>query len=178
MACRLSNIVPICEYNVEGIAEIKLLDFVDFRAFGFLGENLYDSNLVTSIHASGPFVSIPAGEGTKYSGDSRNGLYTHSLDSFIQGLAGSTLSTLSLAVKRRQIVFFKTAAGRWYTFGYEAGAGVNYTNQTAELVGSLVSVNAASVYPLFEVTAAAMIAGPQTGGDYRPADYDTINDYL
>lgn len=177
MACRLKNIIPVCEYNVDGIDEIKLLDFADFQAFAFQDDGLYDAGTVTGIYASGDLVKFPAGDGSKYTGDSKGGLNVHTLETFVPGLTGETLAALNLADKRRQIPIFKTRAGRWYTFGSEAGAVVTYTSQTAEIVGSLVTFQAASIYPLFEVTAAAAASVLSGAGEYRAEDYDTINDY-
>lgn len=175
MACRLKNILPVCEYNVDGIDEIKVLDFADFQAFGFQAGALYDSGKVTQVYASGPPATLPAGEGTKYTGDNKAGIYVHTLETFIHSSTGEILAALNLATRRRLIPFYRTRAGRWYTFGYEAGAAPTFTGQTAEVVGNLVTITAASIYPLFEVDPAAL-AIIQVG-DYRPADYDTINDY-
>lgn len=175
MGIRIKSILPDCDYNVEGISEVCLIDFADFQGFGFLDDNLYDVCIVDQINASGTLKTLPAGDGSKYTGDSKSGLFTHSLETWAPGLSGANLSTLTLATKRRQVVLFKTVAGRWYTFGYEAGAAVNYTNQTADQVGSLITINAASIYPLFEVLPEALAL--QYSGDYHPADYDTINDY-
>lgn len=173
---RIKSILPVCDYNVEGVNEVRLIDFADFQGFGFLDDNLYDVCIVYRINASGTLKTLPAGEGTKYTGDSKSGLFTHSLETWAPGLTGANLSTLTLATKRRQVVLFKTVAGRWYTFGYEAGAAVNYTNQTADQVGSLITINAGSVYPLFEVLPEALVL--VTGGDYAPVDYNTVTDYL
>lgn len=172
---RIKSILPVCEYNVEGVSEVRLIDFADFQGFGFLDDNLYDVCIVDQINASGTLKTLPAGDGSKYTGDSKSGLYSHTLDTFAPGLTGFNLATLNLATKRRQVVLFKTRAGRWYTFGYEAGATVNYTNQTADALGNLITITALSIYPLFEVLPEATTL--QTSGDYRPADYDTINDY-
>lgn len=175
MACKLKNIVPVCSYNVDGIDGIKVLDFADFQGFDFLGEALYDSGTVTQVYASGNPATLPAGEGTKYTGDQKTGLYIHTLETFIPSSTGEILAALNLATRRRLIPFYRTRAGRWYTFGYEAGAVLIFTGQTAEVVGNLVTISAASIYPLFEVDPAALTF--TEAGDYSPADYDTVNDY-
>ena len=172
---RIKSILPVCDYNIEGVSEVRLIDFDDFQGFAFVDNNLYDVCIVTQVYADGTLKTLPAGDGSKYTGDSKGGIFTHALDTFAPGLSGFNISALTLATKRRQVALFKTRAGRWYTFGYEAGAVVNYTNQTADALGNLITITAASMYPLFEVLPEALAL--QTSGDYRPADYNTITDY-
>lgn len=151
--CRINSIKPPCGYVVEGIAQIWLLDFADFQGFQFDG--LYDSAVVTGILKTGNFVELDApGMTAKYSSA---GAYVHTLETFVGGLSASSISNLHLATKRRQVVAFKTNAGAYYVFGYEAGAVVNYKNQTVDGAGSLVTINAPSIYPLF-VTDASILA--------------------
>jgi len=165
--CRLQNIIPACGYTVEGISEIKLLDFEDFIAFEFDGDNLYDSCLVTGIVRTNDFTQIEAPDlVAKYTGPVNNGVYAHGLETFVNELSAQTISNLHLATKRRQLVLFKTNAGKYFIFGYEAGAIVTYTGQTAEAIGSLVTIQGASIYPLFEVIGTAVT------NFVRPSEFD------
>ena len=148
--CRIKNIKPPCGYTVEGLAKIWLLDFEDFRGFRFDGNDLYSNCLVTDILRVGDFIELAAPDlVAKYSS---SGSYVHNLESFVGTLDASTISNLHLATKGRYVVLFRGNNGNYYTFGYEAGAAVTYLNQTAEGFGSLVTVNAPSRFPLFEVT--------------------------
>lgn len=155
--CRIQNIKPPCGYTVEGIDEILLLDFEDFKGYQFDGDDLYKNCLVTAVLRVGDFKELEAPNlVAKYASNLSNGIYAHTLETFISELSSSTLSNLHLASKRRQVPVFKAKNGRYYTFGYEAGASVIYTNQTADVIGSLVTISGASIYPLFELTAAAL----------------------
>lgn len=151
---RISNIKPPCGYTVEGIAKIWLLDKEDFKGYRFDENGLYGSCLVTDILRVGEFIELDAPDMVaRYNG---SGSYLHGIESFIKGLASETISNLHLGTKRRQVVVFLTKAGRFHSFGSDAGAVLSYTNQTAESLGSLVNLSAASRYPLYEVTADAM----------------------
>lgn len=156
--CRIQNIKPPCGYRVEGIDLIRLLDFDDFDGFKFDGDDLYSNCLVTAILRSGDFVEVDTPETAKYSSSLQNGSYTHTLETFIGDLSAELEATLHLATKRRYIVFFRAKNGRYFAFAYEAGANVSYANQTAEGVGSLVTITATSIYPIFEVEGQAFIA--------------------
>lgn len=152
MSCRIKNIVPPCGYRVEGIASILALDFDDFKGFRFDGDDLYENCLVSAVFRSGEFIEIDAPDTAKYNSTLQNGAYTHTLETFIGSLAADLSATLHLATKRRYLIFFKTKAGRYFSFGYEAGATFSYANQTAEGIGALVTITASSVYPIFEVS--------------------------
>lgn len=157
--CRIQNIKPPCGYTVEGIDEILLLDFEDFKGYQFDGDGLYRLCLVTAVLRVGDFKELEAPDvAAKYASTLSNGIYAHTLETFIHDLSASTLSNLHLAAKRRHVPVFKGKNGKYYTFGYEAGASLGYTNQTAEVMGSLVTITCASIYPLFEMTAEALIA--------------------
>ena len=150
--CRINSLVPNCGYNTEGIEAIRLLDFDDFGGFKFDFDGLYDSCYVSEVLQRGDssYVDIAAPDSAKYSSTLNNGTCTHTVETFIGDLSASLASSLHLATKRRYIVLFRTKAGRYFVFGYEAGATVTYVNQTAEAVGSLVTISANSIYPLFE----------------------------
>lgn len=156
--CRIQNIKPPCGYRVEGIDLIRLLDFDDFDGFKFDGDDLYNNCLVTAIIRSGGFVEVDSPDTAKYTSSLQNGIYTHTLETFIGDLSAELEATLHLATKRRYIVLFRAKNGRYFAFAYEAGASVSYANQTAEGVGSLVTITAASIYPLFEVSEEAFTA--------------------
>lgn len=152
---RITTIKPPCGYVVAGVASIQLLDFEDFRGFAFFGNDLYRNCLVTGIMRVANFVEMQA-DSAKYSSAQNGKLEIHTLETFIGELSDDTLSNLNLAKKRRYIPVFKLNNGKYYTYGYEAGATVNYVNQSEEGIGSIVTISAASIYPLFEVDAAAL----------------------
>jgi hypothetical protein len=153
--CRIQNIKPPCNYSVDGIAKIWLLDWEDFKGYRFEDNGLYSSCLVTDILRVGEFIELHAPDMVaKYSS---SGSYLHTLESFVGGLDASTIANLHLGTKRHQLVVFLSNSGKYYTFGYEAGAVLSYQNQTSDGFGSLVNLNAPSKYPLFEVTAEAMV---------------------
>lgn len=145
--CRIQNLKPPCGYQTEGITDIRLLDFDDFDGFVFRGDDLYSNCYVTTILRSGDYVSLDTPDTAKYS---TQGEYTHTLETFIGDLSAELLAQLHLATKRRYIVTFRGGNGRYFVFGYEAGAKVSYVNQTAEGLGAVVTITASSVYPLFE----------------------------
>lgn len=157
MACRIQSIKPPCAYNVEGVQRVFLLDFEDFQGFRFDGDDLYNNCLVTAVYRTGDFVELDCQDTSKYTSGLTNGVYQHSLETFINALQADTLAQLHLASKRKQLVFFQAKSGRYFVFGYEAGASVSYANQTAEATGSLVTASGTSIYPLFEVEASALL---------------------
>lgn len=156
--CRIQNIKPPCGYRVEGIDFIRLLDFDDFNGFKFDGDDLYNNCLVTAVLRSGDFVEVDTPETAKYTSSLQNGVYSHTLETFIGDLSAELEAALHLATKRRYIVLFRAKNGRYFAFAYEAGANLSYANQTAEGIGSLVTVTASSIYPLFEVSEDAFTA--------------------
>lgn len=157
---RIQHIKPPTAYVLEGVSEVLLLDFDDFKGFRFEGGDLYKNCLVSAILRLDEFKQIDAPDlVAKYFSTLQNGVYQHTVETFIAELSAATLSNLHLASKRRQVAVFRAKTGKYYTFGYEAGAAVTYSNQTADALGSLVTVTATSIYPLFEVQAEAM-AGP------------------
>ena len=172
MACRITNLKPPCGYNTEGIYSILLLDFEDFGGFAFDGDDLYNSALVTAIYRGGDWVELDSPAlVARYTSTRNNGVYAHQLETFVSDLSADLLAQLHLATKRRQLVVFKTYSGRHFTFGYEEGAALTYQSQTADNIGAIVTLTAASVYPLFEVTADAV-----TGGFWRATwrpDFET-----
>ena len=170
--CRIQNIKPPCNYVLEGVTEVLLLDFDDFKGFQFDGDDLYDNCKVTAIVRLADLVEIEAPDlVAKYSSTMANGRYSHTLETFVSELSADTLANLHLATKRRQVPVFKAATGKYFTFGYEAGATLVYNNQTAEAIGSLVSISASSIYPLFEVTADA-VTGAMTLPEVWNVDYE------
>lgn len=170
--------MPPCGYRVEGIDAIRLLDFDDFNGFKFEGDDLYSNCLVTAILRSGDFVEVDTPDTAKYTSSLQNGMYTHVLETFIGDLSADLEATLHLATKRRYIVLFRAKNGRYFAFAYEAGANVSYANQTAEGIGSLVTVTASSIYPLFEVSEAAFTAKPFSSEflpDFENGAYCEVN---
>lgn len=139
MKCRIKSIVPSCGYRVEGIASILALDFDDFKGFRFEGDDLYKNCLVSAVFRSGEFIEIDAPDTAKYNSTLQNGAYTHTLETFIGELSHEWAAMLHLSTKRRYIVFFRAKSGRYFCFGYEAGASSSYTNQTTDGTGSLVT---------------------------------------
>lgn len=149
--CRIHNMTPPCAYQVEGIDAIGLLDFEDFQAFKFDGDDLYGNCYVVAISRTGHIVDVATPDTAKYTSSLQNGLYSHTLETFIGNLSAEMMSVLHLATKRRYVVLFRTRGRRYHVFAYEAGATVTYANQTSGGTGSLVTISASSIYPLFEV---------------------------
>lgn len=153
--CRIKNIKPPCSYSVDGIAKIWLLDWDDFKGYRFKNNELYSNCLVTDILRYADFTELSAPDMVaKYNS---TGSYVHTLETFVPGLTAETLAELHLGTNRRYVVVFIANNGKYYTFGYEAGATLTYANQTSEGFGSMVTLNAPSEYPLFETTAQAII---------------------
>lgn len=164
--CRIQNIKPPCGYRVEGIARIWLLDFDDFGGYRFEGNDLYGNCFVTDILRYADFIEIDAPDMVaKYTS---SGAYVHTIETFVGALSASTISNLHLATKRRQIVLFEANTGQFYTFGYEAGAKVTYANQTAEGFGSMVTITANSIYPLFEASKDVLTNNGEVAGEFNP----------
>jgi len=149
MGCRIKNIVPNCGYTSNGVSAIFLLDFEDFQGFRFQGDDLYGNCFVEGVARTGEFTEVAASDVSRYNSVLQNGIYTHTVETFAAGLSADFSADLHLSTKRRYVVFFRTKAGKYYCFGYEAGATLNYSNQTEE-IGSVVTLSALSVYPLFE----------------------------
>ncbi len=153
--CRIKNIIPPCHYQPDGIASIKALDFEDFGGFRFEGDNLYDVCAVTDIVRSGDMIEIGVSNSAEYTSILQNGIYTHSIKTFINDLSADLTATLHLTSKRRYIIFFKANNGRFFSFGYESGAVLTYADQTTDGAGSLITITAKSIYPRFEVQESA-----------------------
>lgn len=159
MKCRIQNIAPPCDYRAEGIDLIRLLDTDDFDGFEFDGDN---NCLVTAVLRSGDFVDVECPQTAKYTSVLQNGIYTHTLETFIGDLSADLGAALHVATKRRYIALFRARNGRYFAFGYDAGATVSYANQTADGIGSLVTITASSIHPLFEVSEDAVTRAHQT----------------
>lgn len=166
---RISTILPPCGYVIEGVASIQLLDWEDFRAFAFFNSDLYANCKVIGINRVASFTSLPAAN-AKYSSSQSGKLEIHTLETFVSELSAESLANLTLAKKRRYVPVFQLNNGKYYTYGYEAGASVSYTNQSSDAIGSMVAISAASIYPLFEVTAEALTS--YYGAEFVP---DFIN---
>lgn len=166
--CRINNLTPPCGYNVQGIIAAQVMDLEDFSGFQFFGDGLEDSALVEKIFGGAP-VAVPTSSATKYSSAKNGKLYTHTLESFIPELSAQLSASLDLAGHRKFIVIFTTAMGKRFAFGYGNGASLSYTNQSAEALGSLVTLSAVSTFPIFELTAEAVIGTPRAMFD---VDFD------
>lgn len=157
MKCRIGNIVPDCGYRTDGISNIWLLDFEDFVGLGFRGEETYACGRVENIQRGGEFTSLESTDTAKYTSTLQKGVYTHTLESFIGDLSADILSELHLATKRRYVVLFRSKSGRHFIFGYGSGATVNYSSQTSDGFGALVTITSKSRYPLFETSSRVLI---------------------
>lgn len=147
--CRITNIKPPCGYVVEGIAQIWMLDFDDFGGYRFRDNENYQNCYVTDVLRTGTLIELSAPDMiAKYSSE---GSYQHTVETFVNDLSAEVIANLHLATKRRYVVVFRLNSGRFFTFGYEAGAAVSYQGQTAEGQGAVVVLRAASIYPLFEL---------------------------
>lgn len=152
--CRISKLKPPCQYTVEGIARVWLLDYADFIGFRFRNKDLYNDGFVTAILRSGSYIELNAPDMVaKYASTAK---YVHTLESFTATLEAEVIQSLHLGTKRRYVVVFLGNNGRYYVFGYEAGASLSYTNQTAEGFGSMVVLTAPSEFPLFETSLSAI----------------------
>lgn len=106
-----------------------------------------------------PFVTVDSPDlVARYTSTVNNGLYAHQLETFVLDLNAELLASLHLATKRRQLVVFRTRGGRYFTFGYEGGARITYSVQTADNLGAQLTASASSIYPLFEVDGGAFTA--------------------
>lgn len=157
--CRIQKLTPTCEYNLEGVQTIQVLDFDDFYGFRFNNDDLYQNCLVVALFRGVEFTDVAADDnGAKMFStfNEATRLYTHTIETFVRTLSGTLASSLHLGTKRRFLPLIQLRDGKYYTFGYEAGAKLSYGNQTADAVGSLITIVASSIYPLFEVTPRAL----------------------
>lgn len=108
--CRINSLVPNCGYNIDGIEAIRLLDFDDFGGFKFDGDGLYDSCYVSEILQKGnsSYIDVSTPDSAKFTTTLNNGIYTHTLETFVGDLSASLMASLHLATKRRYVVLFKT----------------------------------------------------------------------
>lgn len=157
MKCRIGNIAPACGYRTDGISNIWLLDFEDFKGLGFQGEETYTCGLVGSVQRDGDYASLDSADTAKYTSSLQKGVYTHIIETFIGDLSADIVSGLHLATKRRYIVLFRSKSGRYFVFGYGSGATVNYSCQTSDGFGALVTVTSMSRYPLFETSSSVLL---------------------
>lgn len=169
--CRIQSLKPPCAYNVFGIQAVQLLDLDDFVALRFDGDDLYSNCLVTAIYRTGEFIELETPDSARVTSTLQNGRYTHTIETFIGDLSAFYASNLHLATKRRFLACFRSNAGGLHLFGYEAGASLVYANQTDEATGSLVTITASSIYPLFEATPDAMTT--TYTGEFIP-DFETL----
>lgn len=159
MECRIGNKISSCDYAPQGISKIWLLDYDDFESLQFKDDKLYNSNRVAKIYRNGNFVELNASEGSLYMSTFEEGLYTHTLDTFIRDFDSGNLADFDLASKsRKYLVIFLTNTNKYLLFGYAGGATFSYTSQTEESTGSLIQLSATSTYPIFEVDAEAISA--------------------
>lgn len=162
MSCKMQNMLPPCGYSVDGIEAIRLLDFENFAGFKFAGDGLYSNCYVEGIlqQNGGSYIDVATRDTvTKYTSNLQKGVYTHTIETFIGDISAELTASLHLATKRQYIVLFRSKSGRYFVFGYEAGATVSYSSQAADGFGSLVTISAKSIYPLFE-------KAPERGGNY------------
>lgn len=153
----IQSLTRECGYQTEGVDEIRLLDFDNFKGFTFEGDGLCTTGVITEMRRDGKWINVEAPEATaKYSSDRQNGVYTHSIETFIPELSGEMQARLDLAVRRRFLPIFRGKNGRYFIFGWEAGATLSFANQTDGGIGALVTIAAQSGHPLFEITAQAL----------------------
>lgn len=163
MACRISTLKPACNYNTGGIQTLSVLDWDDFKGYGFAA--LYDACLVTDIERVAEFVDVQA-DTAKYASSMAGRVTTHSVTSFVSEMSAAMISALHLASKRRYVVLFFDGT-KYFTFGHEAGATLAYALQTDGARGAAIVFNCLSLYPLFEVTADA-VAGLNMAYTFLP----------
>lgn len=136
------------------------MDFEGFSGYEFDGDGRPDSALVQTVYGEA-LVQMPTESGTRYTGAKVGKIYTHNIETFIPELSAYMSSNLELGTRKKFIVIWKALTGRTFTFGYETGASLTYTSQTADNMGSTVTLSARSKYPLFEVKDGATIAVPK-----------------
>lgn len=149
--CRITSIKPDCGYKLFGVEEIKILDYEDFSGVDFYGDNLYDRQLIDKIYKNADFTDVAKSDNSRYNSTTQNGIYSHTLQTFVDDLSASILSNIHLASKRRYVVLFKANNQKYYLFGYDSGATFSHTEQTDDSIGSSVTLTAQSEYLLFEV---------------------------
>lgn len=155
--CRIQNLTPTCAYNGSGVTAVMLLDLEDFGGFVYENGEGYQSCYVQNILRTGDFITVEFNDfPAQYSGPLASGIYSHSVEAFVSELSAEIISNLHLASKRPQLVVFKTWEGRYFTFGQETGAKVNYTAQTTDGTGAAITFTQNSHYPLFEVSPLAL----------------------
>lgn len=152
--CRITNLTPPCGYNVQGVVAASVVDFDDFGAFEFDDDGLEDTALVTNIYGLTP-IGLPVSLATRYTSSKAGKVYTHTLETFIPALSAQLIASLNLATRRRFVVIFTAGNGSRFVFGYENGATLTYTAQTAEALGAMVTLTALSAHPLFELSPTA-----------------------
>lgn len=145
-----------CGYQSEGLDDIRLLDFDHFEGFTFADDGPSTTGLITGMRRDGKLIDVSAPETAKYSSSMQKGVYTHTVETFVPDLTGDMLASLHLATRRRYLVFFRAKNMRYFVFGWEAGATFAYTNQTSGGLGSLVTIAAQSIHPLFEIDREAL----------------------
>lgn len=155
MASKITTLKPACDYTLEGIRAVSLLDWEDFVGFEFSGDDLYSNCQVVAINQGADFVDVQS-DFSKYTSQVSTRVYTHTVECFVAALNASMLSNLALGIMRRYVVLFETNAGKRFVFGYEAGASFNYAGQTEGAIGATVTLTCLSRYPLFEVNAAVV----------------------
>src|SRR5690349_9650938 len=109
---RITSIKPPCDYVVEGVASIQLLDWEDFRGFMFLNGDLYANCKVTAITRVANFTDLPAAN-AKYSSAQNGRLEIHTLETFVSELSAESISNLNLAKKRRYVPVFGLNNGKY-----------------------------------------------------------------
>lgn len=154
--CRITTLIPPCGYNLQGVTAAQLIDFEDFGGIEFDGDKLESSALVAKVYGGLP-IGIPVAQSTRYTSAQTGRVYAHTLETFVPQLSAQLIASMDLATRRRFVVMFTAASGRRFLFGYESGATFKYAGQTAEAIGAMVTLTAASAYPLFEVSPLAEI---------------------
>lgn len=118
----------------------------------FDGDGLYNNNLVTDIYHTSSFVELEASEGSQFTTSRENGLYKHTINTFVEDLVYTDLANFDLASKsRKYLVMFLTNTGKYLLFGYKPGAAFSYSSQTEESIGSQIELSVSTTYPIFEV---------------------------
>lgn len=169
MKCRIGHIQPPCEYQADGILDIRLLDYDDFAGVRFRDGEKYSNCFVSVVLRKGEFVKLEATDNAKYYSSLQNGVHSHTIETFVCDLSSDVQAQLQLASKRRYLVMFKIRSGKWFIFGFEAGASVVFNNQTSEGIGTAVRVSTESMYPLFES------AGPEAKWECFSVWSDFVN---
>ncbi len=144
-------------YNPGGIIRLYLLDYEDYLSCRFLDDGMFTSGYIEEMDSTTTFVEVACTNATSFSEKVDDGLYTQSLQSFVNVLEAAKLSDLLRAASRRYIVAFRNLTGKMFCFATDGGATLSFeqaTGQIGEGAGYRLTFAKKSTMPLFELDSA------------------------